>query len=145
MLPLFFAEQKLGPVYQRVPYMVPLGFPVLMIVPALMADLLWARIKSWNGWKKAIIMGTGIFMVFVAAQWLFANFLMSPWSANWVFGTHYQLYMAPPGSPGMTPEFFYYEKSAFEFWTGMAMALFTAMLTSGLGLAVGTWLRSVRR
>jgi len=43
------------------------------------------------------------------------------------------------------PEFFDFEKSAFEFWAGMAIALFTAMLTSGLGLAVGTWLRSVRR
>jgi hypothetical protein len=62
-----------------------------------------------------------------------------------VFGTHYQLYMAPPNSPGMVPEFFSYENSTAEFWRGMAIALVTAMLTSRLGLAVGTWLRSVRR
>jgi hypothetical protein len=145
VLPLFFAEQKLGPVYQRVPYMVPLGFPVLMIVPALLVDLLWARVKIWNGWKQAVVLGAGVMVVFVAAQWSFANFLMSHWTANWVFGTHYQLYMAPPNSPGMVPEFFPYENSTAEFWRGMAIALVTAMLTSRLGLAVGTWLRSVRR
>ncbi|HEV3036209.1 MAG TPA: hypothetical protein VHA33_00220 [Candidatus Angelobacter sp.] len=145
VLPLFYAEQKLGPVYQRVPYMVPLGFPVLIIVPALLVDLLWAKLKDWNGWKKGITLGASIFVAFVAAQWLFANFLMSSWSANWVFGTHYQLYMAPPGSPGMTPEFFDYEKSRAELALGMGIALITAMFTSRVGLTVGTWLRRVQR
>jgi len=70
---------------------------------------------------------------------------MTSWSANWIFGTHYQVYMVPKDSPFFRPEFFPYEKSAAEFWRGMAFALGNAFLTSRLGLAAGTWLRSVRR
>ena len=145
ILPLFPATQKLGPVFQRVPYMVPLGFPLLIIVPAIVIDLLWEKIREWNGWKQALMLGPIFLATFVAAQWPFAKFLMTSWSANWIFGTHYQVYMAPADSPFFRPEFFPYEKSAGEFWRGMAIALGIALLTTRLGLAIGTWLRSVRR
>src|SRR5205823_14639766 len=103
LLPLFPAAQKLGPVLQRVPYMVPLGFPLLMIVPAFAIDLLWEKIRNWNGWKQALILGAGFFATFVATEWNFANFLMSSWSANWIFGTHYHVYMLPPDSFAFKP------------------------------------------
>ena len=145
VLPFFSAAQKLGPVFQRVPYMVPLGFPFLIIVPAVVIDLLWEKIRFWNGWKQALVLGPMFLGTFVAAQWPFAKFLMTSWSANWIFGTHYQVYMVPADSPFFKPEFYPYEHSAAEFWRGMAMALGSALLTSRLGLAAGTWLLSVRR
>ena len=39
IFPLFPAAPKLGPVYQHVTHMVPLWFPVLVIVPAFALDL----------------------------------------------------------------------------------------------------------
>jgi hypothetical protein len=44
ILPLFPAQPKLGPVYQPVTHFVPPQFPILLIVPALLLDLLWSRI-----------------------------------------------------------------------------------------------------
>ena len=43
ILPLFPAEPKLGPVYQHITHLVPLHFPLLLIVPAIVLDLLWRK------------------------------------------------------------------------------------------------------
>ena len=54
IFPLFPAAPKLGPVYQNVTHMVPLWFPVLVIVPAFALDLLRAWMgEKWGGWKSA--------------------------------------------------------------------------------------------
>ena len=42
LFPLFPATPKLGPVYQKITHMVPMEFPLLVIVPALLLDLLRA-------------------------------------------------------------------------------------------------------
>jgi hypothetical protein len=145
VLPLFPAEQKLGPVLQRVPYMVPLGFPVMIIGPALMLDLLWPWMKRLNVWVQGALAGIVFVLSFVLVQWPFADFLMSPLSRNWVFGSHYQMYMMSPSAPGARSEFFAYEASRAELWRGMAIAAVTAMATSRLGLAVGAWMRGIQR
>ena len=46
ILPLFPAEPKLGPVYQKVTHFVPLGFPLLLVVPAFVLDLVRPRIEK---------------------------------------------------------------------------------------------------
>ncbi len=43
ILPLFPAEPKLGPVYQHITHLVPLHFPLLLIVPAIVMDFCGAR------------------------------------------------------------------------------------------------------
>jgi hypothetical protein len=145
VLPLFPAEQKLGPVFQRVPYMVPVGFPVLIIAPALALDLLWPALGRLNAWVLAPIAGVVFIGSFAAAQWPFATFLISAASRNWIFGTHYQMYMVSPTSILARGQFVAYEPSAAEFWRGMAIAAATATVTSRMGLAVGQWLRRVQR
>ena len=145
VFPLFPAEQKLGPVFQRVPYMVPLGFPVMIIAPAVALDVLWPWMQRLNVWALGALAGIVFLVSFVAVQWPFADFLMSPLSRNWVFGTHYQMYMVSPTAPGARSEFFAYETSRAEFWRGMAIAAATAMVSSRIGLAVGAWLRRIQR
>src|SRR5204862_31115 len=83
----------LGPVFQRVPYMVPLGFPVLVVAPAIALDVVWTRIGRWPAWARVVAAGLAFTAAFVPVQWLFADFLTSPLSHGWVFGTHYQMYM----------------------------------------------------
>jgi hypothetical protein len=43
ILPLFPAEPKLGPVYQHVTHLTPAPFPMLLIVPAIVFDLVRRR------------------------------------------------------------------------------------------------------
>ena len=78
ILPLFPAEQKLGPVFQRVDYMVPIGFPALIVAPAFVFDLLWPRLQRLNAWAAGALAGLVFLGVLVAVQWPFAEFLTSP-------------------------------------------------------------------
>ena len=48
ILPLFPAEPKLGPVYQKVTHFIPWDFPLLLLVPALALDLLGTRVARWT-------------------------------------------------------------------------------------------------
>ena len=43
LFPLFPATPKLGPVYQKITHMVPMEFPLLVIVPALLLDVFEPR------------------------------------------------------------------------------------------------------
>jgi hypothetical protein len=52
VLPLFPAQTKLGPVYQNITHMVPLPFPILLIVPALALDLMWPLLHEPQTWSK---------------------------------------------------------------------------------------------
>jgi hypothetical protein len=145
LFPLFPATPKLGPVYQHITHMVPMEFPLLVIVPALVFDLLRPRIATWGKWRQAALLGTLFLVSFVAAQWPFASFLISPASANWFFGTKYFAYFARPNGFDIRHLFFPVEQTASQFWLVMAEALGLAILSTRLGFAWGDWVRKVRR
>src|SRR5258708_24475774 len=52
VLPLFPAQPKLGPVYQDITHMVPLPFPILLVVPAFFLDLVWPMLGEPQVWSK---------------------------------------------------------------------------------------------
>jgi hypothetical protein len=145
LFPLFPATPKLGPVYQRITHMVPMEFPLLVIVPAIALDLLRPRIAAWGKWRQSAAMGAISLLAFLAVQWPFATFLVSPASANWFFGTKYFAYFASPNGFDVRHLFFPVEQTSFEFWRIMAEALLLAILSSRLGLAWGHWVRKIRR
>ncbi len=145
ILPLFPAEPKLGPVYTRVTHFVPSYFPLLLVVPAAVLDCMWSHRPSCPSWKTGIASGVAFFASFVAVQWPFANFLMSPWARNWFFYTGASDYGDRPTSYESRNVFFDWDRSSGDFWTGMAIALATAVATSCLGILWGGWLRRVRR
>jgi hypothetical protein len=145
IFPLFPATPKLGPVYQKITHFVPMEFPLLVIVPALFLDVLRPKMAVWKKWTQAAAAGAIFLLTFVAAQWPFAVFLVSPGSANWFFGTKYFAYFASPNGYDVRHLFFPLEQSAGTFWSIMAEALVLAALSSRLGLACGDWLRKIRR
>jgi hypothetical protein len=145
ILPLFPAEPKLGPVYQRVTHFIPAGFPLLLIAPAAALDLLWSRTARWNKWLLAAVSGAVFLIVFMAAQWPFANFLMSPAARNWVFGSHYLDYATRPTSFSARHVFLNFEQSGWSFRTEIMLALAAATLSTRLGLAWGSWMQRIRR
>ena len=87
ILPLFPAEPKLGPVFQQVTHFVPPKFPILLIVPAILLDLLWNHRKQWKPWLLALVSGPVFVLSLLAAEWPFADFLMTKAAANRFFGT----------------------------------------------------------
>ena len=144
ILPLFPAEPKLGPVYTQTTHFIPPEFPLLLIVPAIVLDLFWRRTADWNQWKLAAASGALFVAVFVAVQWPFADFLMSPLARNWFFGANYFGYYARPESYYVRHLFYPLERGA-DFWQECASMLVTATLTTRLGLAAGSWMRLIRR
>jgi hypothetical protein len=144
ILPLFPAEPKLGPVYYPVTQFTPPEFPLLVIVPAIALDMLWLRTARWGQLAQAVVSGIVFLGVFAAAQWPFADFLMSPWARNWFFGTKYFGYYVAADSTYAHYEFFPSEPTA-AFLREIASALVIATIMSWLGLWWGAWMRRVRR
>jgi hypothetical protein len=144
LLPLIPAQPKLGPVYHNVTHLIPMQFPLLLIVPAYVADLLLQRLESRSSWVKAAWVGPAFVLAFLVVQWPFAWFLMSPASRNWIFGTAYFAYA--------DPAFITYDPYAFKraaapgaFALAMAIALVGSVVTTRLGLGWSDWMRRVRR
>ena len=144
VLPLFPAVPKLGPVYQNVTTFVPPAFPILLIGPAFVLDLLWSRNKSWNPWLTSALSAVLFVAVLVAIEWPFANFLMTPAAHNAFFGTGYFSYETPPTS-FQVRNLFYGEESLPEFSKGLALALVFAFFSTRLGISRGDWMHRIQR
>jgi hypothetical protein len=144
ILPLFPAEPKLGPVYQHVTQFIPPQFPILLVVPGVVLDLLWARTKTWNAWLLAIVSATLFVCVLIAVEWPFAAFLMTPAARNEFFGTGYLHYGVPPQSHLAQGEFYLPERGAALF-RGLITAILFCSVTMRWGFSRGTWLRNLQR
>ena len=143
-LPLVPATPKLGPVYQQITHLVPLHFPLLLLVPAIVLDLFWRKTSEWGRWKLALATGPLFVLTFLAAQWPFANFLMSPAARNRIFGMAYFAYF-DPATILYDPYKFDTSESHTQFMTFLGMAFVFSVVTARLGFAWGDWMRRMRR
>jgi hypothetical protein len=144
ILPLVPGSPQTGPIYNPRDTLLPPPFPPLLVFPALALDwLLRPRGEApRTGWRAACEAGVAFFVVFVAVQWPFASFLLSPRADNWFFaggGRHWPVFMP------MTPE------NRITFWPGTpfdlqnaAIALALACGSARLGLWLGAWLGRVK-
>jgi hypothetical protein len=144
ILPLVPAQPKLGPVFNPVTHLVPAKFPILILVPAIVLDLLWSRMKTWKLWQIALISGVVFTAVMFAVEWPFANFLMSHASQNRFFGTIYFDYNSRPFGYDRARRFFHPE-GGVVLVEGLVTAIFCAIASSWVGLAFGRWMRGVQR
>ena len=145
ILPLFGAEPKLGPVYREVTHFIPWEFPLLIIVPAIVTDLIMQRTRDRRPLLRALAVGGAFLAVFVVVQWPFAAFMQTPAARNWFFGSGYLDFSTPPRSPLATYEFFYREPGAVMFWRNMAIAAVMAWFMAWLGIHLGRAMQKVRR
>ena len=144
ILPLFPAEPKLGPVYQPVHQFNPPLFPLLLIVPAFFMDLILQKTQTWKSWWIALVAGPIFVLALVAAEWPFASFLMTPAAKNRFFGAGYLDYGTPSWSHVAMRQFVNPERG-LVLWKGLLLAMLYAMLSTWVGLALGKWMRKVRR
>ncbi len=145
VLPLFPAAPKLGPVYHQVHQFVPPPFPLLILAPAIVLDLLRARTRAWNPVLRALVYGIAFLATFLAVQWPFADFLMSPGARNWIFGSGFYDYLTPRDSALYRNVFAAIDSGTGQFGERLAWAAAWAVAMSGLGLAWGSWMRRLRR
>jgi hypothetical protein len=144
IFPLVSASPKLGPVYFPVTHLVPAKFPVLLIAPAIVLDLLWRRLRTWKPWQIAAVSGVVFVAVLFAVEWPFANFLMSKASENRFFGTIYFDYNSRPDSFDRLREFLLPD-SGLTLVKGLVTASIFASISTWLGLKFGAWMRTIQR
>jgi hypothetical protein len=149
ILPLFPATAKLAPVYNPVTHMLPPTFPLLLVAPALLFDVVLRRAGSANDGLLAIALGVVFVLTLLAVQWPFAEFLLSPAARNplfvadrWDYNSQlgpwrYRFWQLDTDAHG--------QWSAAKFWSGIGLAMLIAMVTSWIGLARGRWMMSVQR
>src|SRR5437867_7510027 len=89
LLPRFGAQPLTGPIYNPLDHLMPPPFPLLLIVPALAMDWVMKQFPwpAWRGgsWLQAGTLGLVFFIPFLGAQWLFAEYLLTPNADNWFF------------------------------------------------------------
>jgi hypothetical protein len=145
IFPLFPAAPKLGPVYQPITHMVPLWFPVLLIFPAIALDVLRRLMASrWGGWTAGVAAGIVYMVTFIAVQWPFAEFLISPAARNRIFGSIYFGY-SDPANVAYNPYRFIEHGATVGFATGMTLAFVWAIAFCCIGMGLGKWLKNVQR
>lgn len=144
ILPLFHAEPKLGPVYQPVTHFVPPPFPMLLIVPAVLLDLLWHRIGEGNRLWTALLSGPLFVLALVAVQWPFADFLMTPAAHNAFFAAGYLDYGTPSWAASAR-RIFLAPEHGLVLWAGLGEAMIYSSISVWLGLLLGDWMRKIKR
>jgi hypothetical protein len=144
VLMLFPATPKLGPIYQNVTHYVPLDFPMLLIVPAFAIDLTWRRVRDEPAWRAAIALGAVFLVTFVGAQWPFADVLMRH-GKNWFFHIDNFVYWRPKSSEAFAYRFRGPNADEPSTVAWVSVALVSAIIASGIGIAWGRWMTRVRR
>lgn len=145
ILPLFPAQPKLGPVYENVTHMMPLPFPMLMVIPAFFMDLVWPKVKNAGRVAQIIFGGVGFLAILIAVQWPFASFMQTPAANNWFFHNNTFTYFTPPDSADVRHIFVPWESSSAMFWTNMVIAFVVSVVSMWLGVVFGDWLKRVKR
>jgi hypothetical protein len=149
VLPLVPAKPQVPPIYNPLDHLMPPPFPLLLVAPAVMLDLL-LRLAPPRGlrdrpWLQAIAGGLVFSLVFFVAQWAFAEFLLSDDADNWFFaggGRHWPFFLKIDSA------------SRVAFWNfgrdrmsplNMLIYVGLAVVAARVGLWVGSWMQRVRR
>jgi hypothetical protein len=148
-LQLVPATPKLAPIENPVTHLVAAPFPILLVVPALAFDLLYQRWGERGDWRLSALLGVAFVATFVAASWPAAAFFLSPLARNPFFLADQWDYSARLGA------------WRYEYWgsirwnsadrsvppigMGFFVAALVGAVSARLGLALGNWMREVRR
>jgi hypothetical protein len=131
--------------------MVPLPFPLLLIIPAVAMDLVLRRTGGATGWGRvavALLLSAVFLAVFVPVQWFFSEFMISPRADNWFFaGNRIWSYGSSVGE--WTTRFWRVNPASADAnlltIRALVVALALGAAASWLGLLLGGWMRKVRR
>jgi hypothetical protein len=142
LMPLFPAQPLLGPIYVHVDHFMPTDFPLLLIVPAFALDLvLQPARESVNDWVLALLASAVFLVTFLAVEYPFANFLMTPWARNWFFVSDRMPYTIDPSMQAR----WYRLNPPDRLAVGLPIALVIGYASARCGLWWGNWMSRVQR
>jgi len=145
IFPLFPASPKLGPVLTNVTHMLPLGFPILLLVPAFLLDVVFQKAGGHTRWLQAAIAGTVYLAGLIVVQWLFADLLITAFARGRLFGQGYLPYFFPPSRYYLIFQFRHSDATHAAFMAGLGVALVSAMILSRIGITLADALKRLRR
>lgn len=153
ILPLFPATPRLGPVLNPITHYQAFVFPLLLVIPGFLLDLLMHRFDKFsangrrlNDWLLAALLAVVFMFVLLAVQWPFAGFLhTSPLARNWFFMSNSWTYDSPPDWPYRHAFAPWNLQTAGAFAIGFGKALVYAFLSARVGLLWGNWMKRVVR
>jgi hypothetical protein len=140
VLPLFSAQPLLGPIFVQVDRFMPPDFPLLLCVPALLVDILVRRMTG-RDWRLSLVLAVAFVVAFIAVQWPFADFLMSPWARNRFFISDRMPYSLDP----VTQQRWYRLNTPDNLRRGIPIAMLLAFVSARFGLWWGNWMSRVQR
>jgi hypothetical protein len=142
LMPLFPAQPLLGPIYVQIDRFMPTDFPLLLVVPALALDLVSHRVKGrMNDWLFAALTAVTFLIAFLAVQWPFADFLMTPAARNFFFASHRMQYSIDPSMQAR----WYVLNPPDNLTVGLSIALAYGYASARCGLWWGNWMARVQR
>ena len=146
-LRLLPAEPLLGPIYNKITTYQTLGFPVLLVFPALGLDWLRAKFSAKNDWWLSLILGFTYVAIFFVVHYPFGNFILeSPLARNWFWGSASWSY---PNEPTWEYRYKFAEwnitKGIGAWAIGLGIALLLSLVSTRIGLAWGKWMQKVQR
>lgn len=144
ILPLFAAEPRLAPIRFPLDRMLPPQFPLLLIVPALVIDLIVQRWRRSSDWLLAAAISLGFVGPFVVVQWPFASLLQSDLARNGILKQNVVPYSVGETSYALTGRFWEPAAGA-ELLVGLTIAVAIGFLSARVGIGAGRWMSGVRR
>ena len=141
-LQLFPATPRLAPIYNAVTHMVPPPFPLVLVAPAFAIDLSMRRL-SGRDWLLALVAGLTFVAVMLAVHWWWSEFLLTPYARNPVFGADHWDYNAQLGD--WRYRFWRGDVTSLAMVRGITIAAVTAIVSSRIGLWVGSGMARVQR
>jgi hypothetical protein len=142
LMPLFPAQPLLGPIYVQVDHFMPTDFPLLLLAPAFALDLVMQRLHGkLNDWALAGIASVVFVAVFLAVQWPFADFLMTPAARNAFFVSHRMPYSVDPAFQAR----WYVLRPSDNLAAGLPIAVLLGAVSARCALWWGNWMARVQR
>ncbi len=152
VLQQFPAIPRLGPVLNPITTYQGFIFPMLLVIPAFVVDLLMHRYdnanmgKKLNDWLLSVVLAVPFLLVLLAVQWPFGEFLhTSPLARNWFFFSHSWTYDSPPDWQYRYAFAPWNLQTTGAFAVGFGKALLIAILSARIGLLWGSWMKRVAR
>jgi hypothetical protein len=149
------ATPKLAPIYNPVTHLVPPGFPLWLVVPALGIDLI-ARRTTGRGWLASVAQGIVFVLALLLVQWPWSSLVLSLPQPNAWLGSGYWDYTAQLGPWTRTffdvPGYHWVRGTGFvgaldvgALIRGLALAMAIGAVSSQVGFWWGNWMARVRR
>ncbi|HEY3853062.1 MAG TPA: hypothetical protein VGO67_01560 [Verrucomicrobiae bacterium] len=146
ILPHFPAHPKLAPIYNPLTHMAPPPFPMLLIVPAFGIDLIMQTLGRkrgfWHDTGLAVLLTATFFLLLLAVEWPFSEFLLSPGARNPFFGGN--MMWGYPDRLGAWCTQFWSEENRLTVKSSL-LVLLTGSITARIALLFGNWLSEVKR